>query len=738
MKSVRYAARYGRRARRQVRSDGGWSPRRIGDELALWLRAHVGIARVGQTVSTAADSSAQGNDLAPSGAAAPLLIGHGFNANRPALDCIAGSTQGLRENGPLGALVAGTAQPFTVVMRVAFSAVSGGETLIAWGGSGANTPFIRLNRNAGGSLGFSYKNDAGTISSRDSSQTPLAAAGTYTIVFRSTGTTISARVDGAALTYSSAGDITGIGAFTTAFFALAHLWRGGADVANYATARFGEVLVAGRALTDEEILDAEAYIENTYADTTTFGAGDVLIYCGQSNCAGRVTVSPGVAPPAATPNPNGDILYSTSGDYDSGGWVQLQAPIDDNGTYQDRYGPAMHLGEELRALRGEGFSIVQRGVAATSADAWNNTQFALLKAHVDRALEGSGTSDVRWVVYHQGEAEAGAGGAAASGYEAELTELIDRFQAEWPGARVVIVRLADTQSVYGSLATIRAAQAAVAAAQGCLLVDIDGAPVFDTEHFSAAGVEQIGGAIAATIDWEPATPGDLVLYADFAVGVTDVGGDASAVADQSGAGNHGTTTGAGVRPLIEATGWNGERPSLLFTASTADCIEFNGAAAQFSGAAHPYTIHRLVQRTGAETGERYECGFGRASSVFPAIRLGQVAGSNARLLHQRDNAGLESSSTGAASSNLVVTRHQITATFDGTTRRLYVDGVEVDTDTAVLGDATFDRFYFGTWRTASSYDFRSPGFMVYSRALVASELAYLWGFSREHFGGLPP
>lgn len=238
--------------------------------------------------------------------------------------------------------------------------------------------------------------------------------------------------------------------------------------------------------------------------------------------------------------------------------------------------------------------------------------------------------------------------------------------------------------------------------------------------------------------WSPDTgalQGNLVLWLDNTL-ITESGGLVPGWPDLSRAGNHASQGSPAIQPVYEAAGWNGSQPSVAFSAASNHVLEANGAAAGFSGDDTPWTINWCVQRTGTETGERYILGPGNAASSAHAVRIGQtIVGTNVRLVSCRDAVSTEVLLTGG--DNIVATREQWTAHFDGTTRRFYVNGALVDSDATALGSATFDRFYIGKWRTTSGYDMRTPGGQIYNRALTAQELALLWQWNREHFGGLP-
>jgi hypothetical protein len=235
--------------------------------------------------------------------------------------------------------------------------------------------------------------------------------------------------------------------------------------------------------------------------------------------------------------------------------------------------------------------------------------------------------------------------------------------------------------------------------------------------------------------WAPSDFSGLVLWLDNTL-ITEAGGKNTAWPDLSGLGNHGVQANPSLQGDYEALGWNGAQPSVHFTAASEHVIEANGCAAGFSGDDTPWTITWTAQRTAAESaGEIYVLGLGRASTGTPAVRTGQTAGRWS--LSCRDDAGTEETCLGAAGSSLVTTRHQFTDHFDGTTRSLFVDGALVASNTTTLGAITFDRFYLGHWRTVSGYNFRTPGMTIYNRALTAPELALLWQYNRDHFGGLP-
>lgn len=247
-----------------------------------------------------------------------------------------------------------------------------------------------------------------------------------------------------------------------------------------------------------------------------------------------------------------------------------------------------------------------------------------------------------------------------------------------------------------------------------------------------------GGAAPAV--WTPSDVEGLILELDNQL-ITHAAGLVTAWPDVSGAGNHGAQSNPALQGDYEATGWDGAQPSVLLAGATSqEHLTFDAGtlAAALSGDDQPYTINLPCQVTAVPAGaNRYMVSAGNSGTDSPYIALG-ASSTPAYRFAQADNAA-----TTSAAQSVVVTdanRHQLTWHFNGTTRTMYLDGVSIATDANALGACTYNRFTLGILRRTglgNGVNFRTPGMQVYSAALSAPELALLWQYNRDHFGGLP-
>lgn len=260
----------------------------------------------------------------------------------------------------------------------------------------------------------------------------------------------------------------------------------------------------------------------------------------------------------------------------------------------------------------------------------------------------------------------------------------------------------------------------------------------DRRGFNRRQIGKQSGAGAAP--WTPAALSGLVLWLDNAL-ITEAAGLVTAWPDLSGAGNHGAQANPSLQGDYEATGWNGAQPSVLLNGETSgEYLEFDAGSlpAALSGNDTPYTITLACQVTANPTNDRMLWSAGNSGTNNPMLDL-RISAADAWGFLQRDDAAVIGSAHEAVSS-FDLNRHQFTLHFDGSTRTLYKDGVSIATNATALGAITYDRFTLGRLRRTvpeEGVNFRTPGMTIYSRALSAPELASLWQYNRDHFGGLP-
>lgn len=232
----------------------------------------------------------------------------------------------------------------------------------------------------------------------------------------------------------------------------------------------------------------------------------------------------------------------------------------------------------------------------------------------------------------------------------------------------------------------------------------------------------------------------LRLWLDSASpNITLNGANVSGWADGSGLANHATQTTAAAQPLYETTGWNSAYPSVLIEGETnGEFLIADSLAPMFSGDDTPYTINWVGQVVGNPTNLRVALCVGSDQNDFALVRS-QVNASDQWGCFTRDDAN--SGSRSIDSIPFDTNRHQHTLVFDGTTLSYYIDGILMGTSATAQGVASMARYTLGGMRRSTgaletAIDVRLVGVQVYNRALAAAELAILWGYNQEHFGGL--
>jgi hypothetical protein len=249
-----------------------------------------------------------------------------------------------------------------------------------------------------------------------------------------------------------------------------------------------------------------------------------------------------------------------------------------------------------------------------------------------------------------------------------------------------------------------------------------------------------GAPPAAAPAWAPSDLSDLVLWLDNTL-ITQVAGLVTAWPDLSSEGNDGVQANPALQGDYEFLGWDGTQPCVLLNGETSgEHLTFDAGTlpASLSGNDTPYTITLVCQITTNPTSDRMLLSAGNSGTFTPFLDL-RVSSTDRYSFLQRDDAAVISTASEAVSS-FDTGRHQFTLHFDGTTRTLYKDGVSIATNATALGTITLNRFTLGRLRRTVSeegVDFRTPGMTIYSRALTAPELALLWQYNRDHFGGLP-
>lgn len=196
--------------------------------------------------------------------------------------------------------------------------------------------------------------------------------------------------------------------------------------------------------------------------------------------------------------------------------------------------------------------------------------------------------------------------------------------------------------------------------------------------------------------WTPARLAGLALWLRADQGITESSGAVSAWADQSGAGNHSTSTST-TKPTVVADAMNG-RPVVRFTAASTTWIAFDTVAALLAGSDIPYSLffaaaivdtsaNRVwLSAGGSSTNARIYCG--NNSAAWFDDRLDDAAAETGR-----------SSAAGA----ITTAPHVHAIDFAGTTIVHRVDGASVLTASAMdTGTMTLDRFTLGALRRSTA------------------------------------
>lgn len=237
---------------------------------------------------------------------------------------------------------------------------------------------------------------------------------------------------------------------------------------------------------------------------------------------------------------------------------------------------------------------------------------------------------------------------------------------------------------------------------------------------------------------------NLQFWADAKIGVyTDAAMTIPAAADAdpvggwtdlSGKGNHATQATGGLRPVLKLSQLNG-KPSVLFTAASAQYLAANGAAAAFAGTNIPVTlivVIRYVTNTG-------QFGFCLASSVSanPRGEFNQSSGPANQLVLRDDTA---TNRLAIAGTNPGTVPHILSFTFDGTNGQIFQDGTSVAGPTvAGSGTYTYNNFTVGglvsTTPVAGVYlNAHVMEILMWNVGLTSSDRSSVQGYLSRKYG----
>ncbi len=267
------------------------------------------------------------------------------------------------------------------------------------------------------------------------------------------------------------------------------------------------------------------------AGTMTRAASvEVYLIGGQSNATGQGYVKN--LPPDFAPLPTVGIYHSGAPHLNGVGAPDTWHALAPAAESPDRFGPELSFGNRLQALRPEvRIALIKHAHSGTSLFAqWSpgasgadrsdwGEQYAIFVTTVEgglAALRACGDEPViKGMIWHQGEADADAGGAAADNYAVNLAHFVARVRAQFhvPAMPFVYALITRPEEKGEARDTVRQAQRDCDAASGDLrairgacMIDTDDLPrraddpdtpyPHDREHIGSAGMLTEGRRMA--------------------------------------------------------------------------------------------------------------------------------------------------------------------------------------------------------------------------------------------------
>jgi hypothetical protein len=190
------------------------------------------------------------------------------------------------------------------------------------------------------------------------------------------------------------------------------------------------------------------------------------------------------------------------------------------------------------------------------------------------------------------------------------------------------------------------------------------------------------------------------LSARYISGKSDGDTLTTAINDWSNAGNDITPVNSPTYESGAGDLLNGY-PVIRLASASSHYLTVNDVASVFSGADRPLTLF-MVMKMAATDANQDPWGFGRSTSNTPLFHCVTIASPSYN--HGRRD---DSNSNAAGSAGTVDTSwHILTWWFNGTTLRLYEDGVKQGNDISLdVGAITFDRFALGALLRASPINY---------------------------------
>ena len=362
----------------------------------------------------------------------------------------------------------------------------------------------------------------------------------------------------------------------------------------------------------------------------------IVLLCGQSNADGRAPAAE-LPPELQTPQADVDFYYRIEGG--AGTLTTLRPGLSETA----QFGPEIILGRRLADLHasedGTRVAIIKYANGGTNLNsqwkgggdgttAGDGPEYITFQQTVTSGLAALAaayplaTLDLQSMVWMQGESDAVAGFSTA--YAANLTAFISDVRSTY-GASLpfVIARLSSLQTALdaGHLATVRAAQDAVAAADPRTAVFITDSFGIKTDnlHFNGAGLQSMGSAFAtdtAYHEWMVDTFPPAEIDAGLAEPGTDRDGDGQSNFTEFVAASDPLSGANSFRAWFERTGPGTGRLSHPSSAARRYAVElWNEAAGSWSEILPPVAgTGEILVRPLATTGPR---GIYRVRSELP-------------------------------------------------------------------------------------------------------------------------
>ena len=201
------------------------------------------------------------------------------------------------------------------------------------------------------------------------------------------------------------------------------------------------------------------------------------------------------------------------------------------------------------------------------------------------------------------------------------------------------------------------------------------------------------------------------------LGITLVGGDVDAWADQSGAGNHLSAPAAGARPLYVSSGFNGTGYPYLEFDGTAERL--TRAAMAWGGATTAYTyafILQIVTASGTDILGQYNAAF----PYFPCVADGKQS--------MNDNGAVSTTTSDIRTPELLV------MTKGGGTQRVYIGETQEDSDAnATAGEADGGSISIGAQSSGANFtNVRIAEIVLQRSSITAAERSALYAYARRY------